>query len=230
MLSDFLNFDGVVREEEVEDVEIKSTFKTLIIPEDAEGEDLSIILEILLKSSIGMTSLVINFDVLLVLFLVWGWNFNIFQCQVGAVVIRRNRLWVIELDSHILIEFPCKSVSISDSENPFVEVNVDADIEILPGVVGRGVIQLFGDFLPLDEETLDDSGILSSWFIDVDGSVTEIIVDIAFSDSIVFDRVFNYCLLEVAGKSQDLSIVLQPRRLDSRNIIINWLLSISVGQ
>lgn len=64
----------------------------------------------------------------------------------------------------------------------------------------------------------------------MDGSVTEIIVDIAFSDSVVFDRVFNYCLLEVAGKSQDLSIVLQPRRLDSRNIIVNGLLSISVGQ
>lgn len=157
MLSDFLHFDGVIREEEVEDVEIKSTFKTLIIPEDAEGEYFSIILEVLLESSIGMASLVIDFDVLLVLFLVWGWDLYILQCQVGAVVIRRNRFWVIELDSHILIEFSCESVGISDSENSFVEVNVDSDVEIFPGVVGRGVIELFGDFLSFDEETLDDS-------------------------------------------------------------------------
>lgn len=67
LLIDFLNFDGIISQEEVHSVELKATFKSGIVPDDIEREDFSVVLKVFGQSTVGVTTLKLNFEIFLVL-------------------------------------------------------------------------------------------------------------------------------------------------------------------
>ena len=58
--------------------------------------------------------------------------------------------------------------------------------------------------MSLQENTLGNTTILHLVFDNVDSVIIQVIIDYAFSDSIVFVGVFNYGLLEVSLELEDL--------------------------
>jgi hypothetical protein len=54
----------------------------------------------------------------------------------------------------------------------------------------------------LHEDSLWNSGVLNSWLDNVDGIVIKIVVDSAFSDSVVLIGIFNNWLLEITGETK----------------------------
>jgi len=52
--------------------------------------------------------------------------------------------------------------------------------------------------MPLHEDALWNTGILNSWFNNVDSVILEVIEDNAMSDSVIFVWVFNDWFLEVS--------------------------------
>jgi len=54
----------------------------------------------------------------------------------------------------------------------------------------------------LHEDSLWNSGVLNSWLDDVDGIVIKIVVDSAFSDSVVLIGIFNNWFLEITGEAK----------------------------
>ncbi len=105
-------------------------------------------------------------------------------------------------------------------EDSFVEVDVDADVEVSPSVVIGKFADDFGDFLSFEEDALWDAGVFDLGLGDVNGFVGKVIINDDFSDAVVFESAFNDMFLEVAIKSEDFSVVLQPRGLDPGNVIV----------
>lgn len=103
-------------------------------------------------------------------------------------------------------------------------------VEVFPCVVFASSVDLFGDLLSLDEDALHEAGIVDSRFIHVDGTVREIVVNSALADSEVLVRVLHDALLEIAVKTQHLAIVLQPRRLHARDVVILRSTSLMGGE
>jgi len=64
--------------------------------------------------------------------------------------------------------------------------------------------------------------------VHVNSSVRKVIINGAFSDSIVFEGIFYNTFLEIGIKPKDLSIILKPGWLDSRNIVVDWFLASAV--
>ena len=112
-----------------------------------------------------------------------------------------------------------KIVGVVNSEDPLVEIDINRDLEVLPGVEVHNTY-FFGYFLAVDENALGDAGVLDSRFSNVDGLIREIIVHDARSDSEVFQLGLDNGFLEVTEKSEHLSVKLQPGRLNSRNVVV----------
>ena len=52
-------------------------------------------------------------------------------------------------------------------------------------------------------------------------AIFKVVVDVAFTNAIIFIRVFNDRLLKISFKVQDLTIVLQPLRCNSRDRVVD---------
>jgi len=98
-------------------------------------------------------------------------------------------------------------------------------IEILPCVVTIHGIELLWYLLSLDEQPLLNAWVHDTRFVHVDSAVGEVVVNCAFSYAVVLIRILNDTFLEVGIKPKDLTIVLQPRRLDSWDVIVDWCLT-----
>ena len=72
-----------------------------------------------------------------------------------------------------------------NSKDSLIEVNILCNVEIFPAVEVHDSY-FFRDSLTVDENSLSDSGILDSWFCDMDGFVVQIEINDAWSDSVVF--------------------------------------------
>ena len=64
---------------------------------------------------------------------------------------------MIEGGLHVLGEIFGEGVAVIDSEDPFKEVDVDGDVEVLPGVVVGQFSYDSGDFLPFEEDSLREA-------------------------------------------------------------------------
>ena len=77
-----------------------------------------------------------------------------------------------------------KVISILNSKDSLVEINIRSDIKIFPGIKIHDS-NFFGDFLSINKNSLSDSGILNSWLGHVDCLVTQIVIHDTGSNSIV---------------------------------------------
>lgn len=56
LLSDLLDLDGIISQEEVQDEVVDGTLYSLVVPEHLEAEDLPVVGDILLKACVGVSS------------------------------------------------------------------------------------------------------------------------------------------------------------------------------
>ena len=99
-------------------------------------------------------------------------------------------------NSFILVESSSELISINDTEDSAVYIQIHAYIQIFPVVDLR---LLSGDeyFVSLEEDTLRDATVLNSILCDVQGVIIQIVVNSALADAVVFIRALNNGLLEV---------------------------------
>ena len=70
------------------------------------------------------------------------------------------------------------------------------------------------------EDSLGNPTVLDFGFGDVEGFIGEVIVDFNFPDAVVFFSPLYHVLLEVGIESENLAVVLDPRRLDPGDGVI----------
>ena len=102
----------------------------------------------------------------------------------------------IKSNSFILVESSSELISINDTEDSAVYIQIHAYIQIFPVVDFRF---LSGDeyFVSLEEDALRDATVLNSILCDVQGVIFQIVVNSALADAVVFIRALNNGLLEV---------------------------------
>jgi len=118
-------------------------------------------------------------------------------------------LWSIELDTFIGIEAPSEIITVNDSENSLVDIEVLRQVQILPVVI-LGLIIWKWKLVSLQEDTLGHTGVLNSWFDNVNGVIIKIIVDDALSHSIILIWILNHWFLEICMEFENLSVMFQP--------------------
>ena len=96
-------------------------------------------------------------------------------------------------------------ITVNNSENSAINVEVLRKIEISPGVVFVLWVFWIWELVSLQENSLWDTGVLNLWLNDVDGIVLKVIVDKTFSNSEILIGVFDYWLLEVSVESENLN-------------------------
>jgi hypothetical protein len=127
-------------------------------------------------------------------------------------------------DSLVGVESPGEIIAVNDSENSLVDIEVDTNVEVLPDVVFRLVIWEW-KLMSLQKDSLWHSRVLDSWLDDVDGVIVKVVVDDAFSDSVVFVWIFNNWFLEVSIEAENLSVVLEPLWGNSWDCVLSLVLS-----
>jgi len=118
-----------------------------------------------------------------------------------------------------LIESSGKIISIDDTEDSAVDIQIDAYIQISPGV-DLGLLAGNEDLVSLEEDTLRDATVLKSVLQDMQSVIIEVIVNSAFADAIVLIGVLYNGLLEIGLEVQHLLVMLEPLGSDSRNSIV----------
>jgi hypothetical protein len=102
-----------------------------------------------------------------------------------------------------LIESSCKIISIDDTEDSAVDIQIDAYIQISPGV-DLGLLAGNEDLVSLEEDTLRDATVLKSVLQDMQSVIIKVIVNSAFADAIVLIGVLYNGLLEISLEVQHL--------------------------
>ena len=77
-----------------------------------------------------------------------------------------------------------------------------------------------GHFLSFEENSLGNSCVLDFLLSDEDGFVREVVVDMHWPDSVVLESAFDDMFLEIAVIAQDLPIILEPGRLNARDVVV----------
>lgn len=167
-----------------------------------------------------------NFNILFILFGIRWIDFCIFGSDKFIKIISWGRFWLFQFDSHISIELLCKIITIVYSENSFEDFEIHWKIEIFPCVMIIKLSYNSGHFLPFQENSLRNSTVLDFRFSDENSLIWQIIVDFDFSNPIVFESAFHNVFLEVSIKSQNFSIILDPRSLNSWNWFVFGLFSL----
>ena len=167
-----------------------------------------------------MTSSEFYFNILFVFFGIGRIDLCIFCSYECLEEIIGKGFRLIQGTFQVLIKFFSEGITVIDSEYSFKDIQVDCNVQILPGVVVGEFSNDFGDFLSFEEDSLRNACILNFFLCDEDGLVREVVVDLNRSDSIVFQSAFDNVLLEVCIVAKNLSIVFEPWRLYSGNVVI----------
>jgi hypothetical protein len=115
----------------------------------------------------------------------------------------RIALWCVKSDTLVLIESSGKIVSIDDTEDSAVDIQIDAYIQISPGV-NLGLLAGNEDLVSLEEDTLRDATVLSSILQNMQSVIIEVIVNSAFANAVVLIGVLYNGLLEIGLEVQHL--------------------------
>jgi len=204
-LVDFLHFNGLIGQEEVEDIVLVTTVIAGVFPKDVEREDLTVILEEAVEVLVWATSLEHDLDIVLVL------------SKIGRILLHRDHcaslgerivgiaLSAIQSNSFVGVEPAGEVISIHNTENAAVDVEVDSDVKVAPSI-GLWLETRDQDLVALEEDALGNARVLNLVFEDVQGIVIEVVEDCALADAVVLVGALNNGLLEVAFEVQDLFI------------------------
>jgi len=146
-------------------------------------------------------------------------NFQVLLDFIHLEMIDRYTLIIGQWLFHFFIEMFGEIISILNSKDSLIEIDIGSNIEIFPSIEIHNS-NFLRDFLSVYKNSLSDSRILDSWLGHVNGLVTQIVIHDARSHSKVFKLRFHHCLLEVAVESQNLSVEFKPLGLNSWNIVV----------
>lgn len=164
---------------------------------------MSIILDKTLEVLVWATSLKHDLNIVLVF------------SKIGRVLLHGNHsaglleritgvaLWIIKCNTFNLVESLCEVICINNTENSTVNIEVGSNIQISPGV-DLGLLTGDENLVSLEENSLRDTAILNSIFEDMKSIIIEIVINSAFTDTIILGGVLNNGLLEVCLEVQDL--------------------------
>lgn len=204
---DLLDFDLAVGQVVVEDVELVAAVEALVLPQNIEAQHLSVVVQEALQSLVGSASLQLDLDVVLELSLI-GWS--LLEVDHGSGL-GEQVLWIalgsVEWLVLVGIELPGEVVAVDDAEYSVVDVEVDSDVQVSPGVVLRLVFGV-GQLMSLQEGSLWDARVLNLGLINVDGVVFEEVVDDALAGSEVLVGVLDDWLYEEGVENELLQMEL----------------------
>jgi len=101
-----------------------------------------------------------------------------------------------------------------------IEIDIDSDVEISPVVAVSKLSVDSWNFLSFQKYALGNTRVLNFGLCDVNCLIGKVIVNRDFSDSVVFKSTFYNMFLEKCIKSQYFSIMFEPWRLYSRDVIV----------
>ena len=118
-----------------------------------------------------MSTSKLDLNVLLVLFRIWWVDFGVFSAGEGVEKVIGQGFGFVEGYFHIAVKFFCEGVAIVDAEDPFEEIYVNGDVQILPCVMVCQLSNDFRDFLSFYKDALRDAGVFHFGFSDKDGFI-----------------------------------------------------------
>jgi hypothetical protein len=122
-------------------------------------------------------------------------------------LIIRETLSSIKRKALISVESSGEIITINNSKNSLVDIEVGRTIQICPGIVSRLVIWEW-KLMTFQKDTLWYSSILNSWFNNVNGIVIQVVENNAFTNSEIFIWVFDNWFLEVSVEFKNLKITI----------------------
>jgi hypothetical protein len=132
---DFFDLDLAIGQEVVENVVFVSTIVGSILPKDVEYKHLSIVIEETFKFFIWSSSFELDFNVFFNLSLIWWSLLHVNHSSSLSEEIIWVSFWSIELNAFVGKESSCEIITVNNSENSFVDVEIAGDVQVLPGVV-----------------------------------------------------------------------------------------------
>ena len=148
-----------------------SSFKSIVLPDDLERKNFSIVIEVLLEPIVGMSTAQFNLNILFVFFGIWRVDLGVFGTNESLEKISGKTFRFVQWTIHIIVELFCEGIAIINSEDTFEDVEVNCDVEILPSIMVSKLSDDLGYFLPLQEHSLRDTCVLYFLLGDVDGFV-----------------------------------------------------------
>ena len=103
----------------------------------------------------------------------------------------------------ILVELAGEIVTIHNSEDSAIDIEIGSKVQVSPRVVQGGVLWP-GDLVAFQKYSLRNATVFNSALNDVNCVVVEVVVNDALSDSVVLVGVLNNWLLEVTIELEDL--------------------------
>jgi len=162
---------------------------------------LSVIFNEFRKTVVRMASSKFNFKIFFVFFGVRRWYFDFFGKGSCLKLINGNIVFIIESHSQFIIEILSKYVAVCDSENSFKKVHVSRKIEIFIWIIFIRWSLFFGNLLSFDENSLHHSTVHDSGLSDVDGLISQVVVNQTRSYSIIFCWILAHRFLKETAKS-----------------------------
>mmetsp|Transcript_53521 Transcript_53521/g.120641 ORF Transcript_53521/g.120641 Transcript_53521/m.120641 type:complete len:310 (+) Transcript_53521:1011-1940(+) len=219
-----MHLHRVVSEEIVQCVVHTSSISSRVIPETLEGQDLSVIEEVLLELLIPAVATEVELVVLLALndsatAARHKWHGLLDLAGPERVQRRVLTRWHVDVQG-ALVEGPSEVIAVRDPEDPGVDVDLVAAPEVPEGVVPLSKVLGFGDPVAFHEGSLCNAGVLHLGLCDHHGPVFQVEVDPAMPNPEVFLGALVHRLLKVRRESQHLPVVLQPGRRDGRPVAV----------
>lgn len=191
-----LDFNVSVGEEVVQDVVLITSIVTTVLPQDIEAQHFPVVIKEAFQILVWSSTLEADLDVLLDLSLIGRSLLHIDHGSSVCELIVWISLSSSESDALVGKEPLGEVIAIANSEHSTVHIKVHSKVEVLPDVV-EGLVVWVWELVPLEEDSLGNTGVLNSWLDDVDGIILEIVVDNTLSNSIVLIWILNHWLLEV---------------------------------
>lgn len=189
-----------------------------------EAKHLSVVVEETLEGFVWSSTLKLNFNVVFHLSLIWRSLFEVDHCSGVSEKIFWVSLRGTESNTLIGIESSSEIITVNNSENSLVDIEVNSNIKVLPEIV-LGLVFWVWKLVSLQKDSLWNSGVLNSWLNNMDCVIVEVVVDDALSNSVVFVWIFDDWFLEVSFKAKYLSVVLKPLRGDCWDGVLSLILA-----
>ena len=199
---DLLHLHRVVAEEVVQGVELVTSVVAVVWPQDAEGEDASVVVEEALQATVWSATLQLDLVVVLELGLIRRRLLHVDHAARLLKRVIRVGLRCAKIDTLVSVAALGKFVAVNDSEDAAVHLEVHAQLQVRPVVVaGTVLLQELGS---LQEDALGDAGVGDARLDDVEGVIVQVEVDDALPDAEVLRWVLNDGLKEVGLVVKDL--------------------------
>jgi hypothetical protein len=166
-----------------------------------EAKHLSVVVEETLEGFVWSSTLKLNFNVVFHLSLIWRSLFEVDHCSGVSEKIFWVSLRGTESNTLIGIESSSEIITVNNSENSLVDIEVNSNIKVLPEIV-LGLVFWVWKLVSLQKDSLWNSRVLNSWLNNMDGVIIEVVVDNALSNSVVFVWIFDDRFLEVTFKAK----------------------------